>query len=713
MELVKIPELVVTYPFFCTSPKAKSVDASGNGFVIKSINSSLGMLEQDVFFACLLFLQKQDRTCVYPKDLAKALHLRDTRAIAKSLQLLNDSEYLLSLKDREYEAFKLLRVQHVGATRNKCYSFSLAEQLAEQIAHGTGETSYLQLDLQDYLRVPAGLTRRTWLYLQNKARVQKAGSRLEISADLLCTYLPIQNKETYGRNRTLTATLNQLRDIGFLSYQIANGICKIEFCSKSQIVQTCVEMPIAASRAFPAPASKADRVVILEEPSVTAESATPLVNAAAAFSNSSALETENATLKQELAEAHTKIASLDQKTQALAQELAEANAKIASLQEKTGTLAEIVSKLEKQAAETRLQKPSAQNYAQQPRQMPVPPKNNQNAKNGQQGTLNAQQNAPCYHSSQAPVEMQNNVPSGLRFASQNLVREYFLLKEAERASLLDSLLWVQDEFAEYFAKDIAPVLNRLSATHLCDQLPVTRDRWRTERLSPPQYVGKWVAKHIEQRWDGAKAEVKRKGKDDGTAPVNLPSPQEKAEREQEWQQEEAKREQGRKFLAKWEESKQQLDKNKLAEMLAQALAENQATPSYFKDGAIAISFVKKLVIMLGYQYAPSVPDCKAVWQEARKLCRNAQKEQAEAEEQEDATELAEIVKLRAKVVEQLPSMAQKLRKEDIDQLWSACGDEKAFAIEICGLAGINGQSASVVDENFAEFIAKQLVYSRR
>ena len=212
-----------------------------------------GSLEQDVYTACMRIWVSQGmpRGGIYLNylDIAKELKIAKPRGktteIKKSLLKLGSATYELwqcFVKADENGNRKIDTVFHLfdtvelfSKTKGKSNRFSRSRLVFPKIIQENLEKKYYQyLDMAWYRALPQGLPRRLYEYLE-KRRYHSANGMFSISEKFICQWLPITDKNTTTRRKTMKKIAQSLIDKGYLltyDFDKTKKLCRYKYSQK-------------------------------------------------------------------------------------------------------------------------------------------------------------------------------------------------------------------------------------------------------------------------------------------------------------------------------------------------------------------------------------------------------------------------------------------------------------------------------------------------
>ena len=194
-----------------------------------------GGMEQDVFTATMRIWVKRGMPSnvieVNYSEIARELNLKPSewnKEIKKSLDRLGQARYELQQcfveagengerkqVDAHFSLYNSLLLFSKGKDNNCRRSKSLIE-FHEAIRKNLEAKYYQILDIKVYRSLPSGLSRRLYEFLE-KRRYHNIKGIFKISEELICRWLPVNDKHVTNRRKTLTKTAQPLIDKGYLS----------------------------------------------------------------------------------------------------------------------------------------------------------------------------------------------------------------------------------------------------------------------------------------------------------------------------------------------------------------------------------------------------------------------------------------------------------------------------------------------------------------
>ena len=208
-----------------------------------------GSLEQDVYAATMRIWVRQGMPASIKlnySDIARELHLAPPRAwttrIKKALERLGQARYKLdecflavtrdgikrvSTQFSLYDRASLFRFSK-DRDKSKSKRNSQSELVFPQDIRTNLEEKYYQyLDMVWYRALPEGLPRRLYEYLE-KRRYHNQNGKFAISEKAICRWLPVTDKHTTNRRKTLDKIAKPLIDKGYLlsyTFDKINKLC--------------------------------------------------------------------------------------------------------------------------------------------------------------------------------------------------------------------------------------------------------------------------------------------------------------------------------------------------------------------------------------------------------------------------------------------------------------------------------------------------------
>lgn len=241
-----------------------------------------GSFDQDVYTACMRIWVKQgmpdDGIRLNYSDIARELHLNPPRAfikeIKKALKKLAQARYEFtecfiligdngpqkinthfSLFDSA-SLFQYRKGQDKGQDSKRKSQSKLI--FPKEIKNNLEAKYYQYLDMVWYRALPEGLPRRMYEYL-DKRRYHNSEGLFTISEESMCRWLPITDKHTTQRRKTLKSVAQALIDTGYLSgyrFDTKNKLCIYRY-GQTGPPQTETKSAIIIDQAPTAPATTA------------------------------------------------------------------------------------------------------------------------------------------------------------------------------------------------------------------------------------------------------------------------------------------------------------------------------------------------------------------------------------------------------------------------------------------------------------------------
>lgn len=742
VEKFRKPHLLIQYPFWVKSDRksnrcSKEFSVAGEGFAIKSANEC-GLIEQDVFNCLLAIYCKKGKGIASVSEISEFFpKTANKKRIGDAVRNIAATTYHVTINS-VYNELCLLKITPYGKDRTEYFEYEFAAAILDQIGDEEKKASYCPLDIKTYFSLPAGLTRKMWEFLENKRRVLKHhhkadNSSFEIGFDKFCQWMPIKGKYQSHKFRTFDKSAKALFNAGYFSQMpelknTANGaMLKFYFSGKELTMPetTKPETKFVHDRII---AEKCEPEVYEVELKIT-EDKMPEIAIATEIQPTPALaavkEVQESAIDRKLSDILTRLSKMQEENVQLRAENAKLLSELVLLRRMPAIAQPAVIQLapvpailpeqkQKQASIVEAS-PELQPKAVDAAAFSENDREDCTADHDQHGYTQEPEEHETeteHLPEQQPVDTdpqptQKTTPTSRSMMSERALSQYNALTPDQKQSVKNGIDWLKKNVPTFELDK----LNHFDMAELADYLPKLAIRFsqETKKMDSP---AAWVFRAIEKKYMPSSEPAEKKSTDMCNAPT--------AEDRARWDDDEQKRQhrakEGEKLLAAWDAKKNEIDVKTIVDHCQELLKKNPST----RPGIIASEALLMLRKIFGLPNAsPSVPNCIKIYEEMQQIAaskiatvdvKTDQSNPPQAAKSEDMP-YPEIFKLQCAVIEKAMALKNDMKKE-IDELWYGCGENPAsFAMQICHICGLNGESEKICDNEFVEDIAHKLIWT--